>query len=189
MQALKEKKLVYIVQKEKDTDAFAELYDFYVSKMYRFVYFKLSNKEEAEDLVSELFLKAWYYLTDDHNKQVRSFSGFMYRMARNMIVDVYRERAKNVDIPDSDLPNMVQSDNTLMEEVSDKTEADRMLQYIKQLKQEYQDIVLLKHVEGFSNAEIADILQKSRTNVRVTLHRAMKVLRDMIEHKEKKHDA
>lgn len=187
MKAIKEKKLLYDIQREKSPDAFAELYDHYISKMYRFVYFKLSNKEESEDLVSELFLKAWYYLTDDHNKDVRSFSGFIYRMARNMIVDVYRKRPKQMDLLNEHVGLERSPEASPFEQVAIKTEADFILKQVKLLKQEYQDIVLLRHVEGLSTAQIADILGKSKTNVRVTLHRAMKLLKEIVE--EKQHDA
>jgi len=89
---LNEKKLVYSVRVKKDPSAFAELYDSYVEKIYRFVYFKINSKEEAEDIVSSVFLKVWTYLIEYTEKEIDSFSGLIYRVARNAIIDFYRER-------------------------------------------------------------------------------------------------
>jgi RNA polymerase sigma-70 factor (ECF subfamily) len=181
MKKLKEKKLLYQIRHDKSADAFAELYDEYVKKVYRFVYFKISDQNEAEDLVSEIFLKAWYYLTGSKAKEVKSFSGLIYRMARNMIVDLYRERAKNREVPHDAIEQMSLLSVSIEESFAVKSEVNEIFVYLKQLKQEYQDIVLLKYMEGLSAPEIAHILDKSKTSVRVTLHRAMKLLREMAE--------
>jgi len=71
----REKLLVHKVQEKKDNEAFGELYDLYIEKIYRFVFIKLSNKEEAEDITSEVFLKTWNYLTADKKQsEIKSFS-------------------------------------------------------------------------------------------------------------------
>ncbi|HYE59615.1 MAG TPA: hypothetical protein VEA18_00320, partial [Candidatus Kapabacteria bacterium] len=78
---LKEKKLLYRVQVDHDKDAFGELYDLYVEKIYRFVFFKISDRAETEDVVSEIFLKTWNYLINKEKGEVDSFSGFVYQVA------------------------------------------------------------------------------------------------------------
>ena len=181
MKRLKELKLLYKISHDKDPEAFAELYDGYVTKIYRFVYFKVSNKEEAEDLVSEIFLKSWYYLTGDNAKEVKSFSGFIYRMARNMIVDLYRERARNREVPESSIEQLSFLEKSIEEKIMIQSDTEQILRKLKYLKQEYQDVVLLKYMEELSAPEIAHILGKSKTNVRVTLHRAMKIIREMMD--------
>ena len=79
---VKEKVLLYKVQIKKDPEAFGELYDFYIEPIYRFVFFKLSNKEDAEDITSEVFLKSWNYLIETENK-INNFRQLIYTIARN----------------------------------------------------------------------------------------------------------
>ena len=60
--SLKEKSLLYKVREKQDAVAYGELYDYYVTRIYRFIFFKVRTKEEAEDLTSEVFLKTWEYI-------------------------------------------------------------------------------------------------------------------------------
>lgn len=175
---LNEKKLIYRVRNKQDAEAFGKLYDFYVEPIYRFVYFKLSNKEDAEDATSDVFLKTWQYLINQTQKDVVSFRSLIFTIARNKIVDVYRLRSNNKECPiDSPKIEVEVRTERLDNTVSTKIEVDNLLETIKTLKQEYQDILHLKHVEGFTISEIASILGKNKTNVRVILHRATKKLK------------
>jgi RNA polymerase sigma-70 factor (ECF subfamily) len=88
-----EKILLFQIQQKQNSEAYGKLYDAYVRQIYRFVYFKVSTHEEAEDITAEVFLKAWRYLQE--KKEVKSFSGLLYRIARNGIVDLYRARTNH----------------------------------------------------------------------------------------------
>jgi RNA polymerase sigma-70 factor (ECF subfamily) len=90
MNKISEKLLLYRIQAKQDSEAFGQLYDTYVKQIYRFVYFKVSSREEAEDVTADVFLKTWNYLRE--NKEVKSFSGLLYRVARTSIIDLYRSR-------------------------------------------------------------------------------------------------
>jgi DNA-directed RNA polymerase specialized sigma24 family protein len=74
---IEEKLLLYKVQTEKDAEAFALLYDRYVDQVYRFVFFKLSHKQEAEDVTGDVFLKCWQFLTGEKGKTVRNFRSLL----------------------------------------------------------------------------------------------------------------
>jgi len=185
-QRLKEKTLLFRVRTRQDADAYAKLYDLYVEKIYRFVYLKLSNKEEAEDITSDIFLKTWQYLIDpEQGKDIKSFSGFIYQMARNKIIDVYRSRSRRKeDSIDIDIHIHIESKDNNFEKIEQKHDAEIILKLIKQLKQEYQEILVLKYVEDMSTKEIANILGKTTTSVRVTMHRALKKLKQLSESKK-----
>jgi len=175
---LEEKILVYRVRTKQDPDAFGELYDIYVDKIYRFVYFKITNKEEAEDITSSVFLKVWSYLIEYTEKEIESFSGLVYRIARNAVIDFYRQRARRQECAlENNLNLPIEDKGYKMVEVDQ--EVEQLMEVIKKLKQEYQEILLLKYVDELSTNEIADILGKSKTSVRVTLHRAMKKLKEL----------
>ena len=178
--SLEEKSLLYKVQTQKDPEAFALLYDVYVQPIYRFVYFKISHKEEAEDVTGEVFLKCWQYLSGGKGSEIRSLSALLYTIARNQIIEVYRRRASRPDTPlDADLELGDKGRTAQLIEV--KEEIEKLMHLLKKLKQEYQEVLLLRYVEEFSIGEIATITGKTHTSVRVTLHRATKKLKNLAD--------
>ncbi len=178
-QKIKEKILLFKVRTKRDPEAFGELYDMYVERIYRFVYFKISNKEEAEDITSDIFLKVWNYLIDNQDKEIQSFAGFVYRITRNAVIDFYRERAKKTECSIENL--VIVSDDKTLQNIETSQEVVQLLETLKKLKQEYQEVILLRHVEELSISEISEILSKKKTNVRVILHRATKKLKELSE--------
>ncbi len=175
---MKEKILLFKIRTKKDSAAFGELYDLHIEKIYRFVYFKVNNKEESEDITSEVFLKTWNYLIENTDKEVESFTGLVYRVARNLIIDFYRERARKPECSIESVVLVDKDDN--FKKVETNQEVERLMVVIKKMKQEYQEVLLLKYVEELSTAEIAKILEKTQTGVRVTLHRATKKLQELL---------
>jgi len=174
-----EKLLVHKIQQNGDTDSFAILYDLYIQKIYRFTYLKLGNREEAEDITSEVFLKTWNYLIANKDQVVKSFSGLIYKIARNTLIDFYRQNSQS-EISLEDLGD-IRVDTKIVKQLGDKQEVQRIFRTLQKMKREYQEVILLKHVEELSTSEIAEILQKNTTNVRVTLHRALKILKKLLD--------
>jgi len=175
----KEKTLLFRLQTKQDPEAFAELYDLYVKRIYRFVYFKVAGHEEAEDIVSEVFLKSWNYIIGNKEKEIKSFSGLLYRIARNSIIDYYRKRAGS--------PENLSEDQDLGDggkwyaDLNDRIENQRIIESIRKLKQEYQEVLTLRYVDDLQIDEIAEITGKGNVAVRVTMHRALKKLKEITE--------
>ncbi len=172
--------LLYRVQKEHDREAFGELYNIYITPVYRFVLLKVSHREEAEDITADIFTKAWQHLTNAASSEVRHFRAFIYKMARNAIIDFYRVKAKksNDSLETAEqIPDETQDVSQALETSSD---IDTLLRGMRKLKQEYQDVLFLRYVEDMSIADIARALEKNQTAVRVTLHRAVKKLETII---------
>lgn len=178
MKKFSEKILLYQAQIKQDPEAFGKLYDQYVRQLYRFVYFKISNHEDAEDITAEVFLKAWNYLQE--KKEIKSFSGLLYQIARNCIIDVLRSRSSH--------PELINMGDTL--EVGDKgmwsnklhnnLEYQHLVSNLKKLKHEYREVISLRFIDELNIREIAEITGKSNLGVRVTLHRALKKLKEII---------
>lgn len=180
-QQLKEKTLLYRVKTKHDPEAFAELYDLYVEKIYRFVYLKVSHRQLAEDITSDVFLKAWQYLTDvEKGKRIKHFSGFIYRVTRNAIIDTYRKKSRQVETS-LDIHIDIRAQESHVEVIHRKHDSAQILTLVKKLKQEYQEVVTLRYVEGMSTKEIAALMDKRPTAVRVMLHRAMKKLQQLAD--------
>lgn len=174
-----EKKLIYRVTRKKDTEAYGLLYDNYIGRIYRFIFFKVSNKEDAEDLSSEVFLKTWNYLTQSKHRDIKSFSGLVYKIARNSLIDHYRKQSGKHELPLESAIGMIDFENRY-NEIDIKQEAQKILGILKKMKREYQEVLLLRYIEELSVAEIAHILEKGQVAVRVALHRAIKVAKKLL---------
>lgn len=193
MSALIDAYLVFRIRTGGDRTAFARLYDKHVRPLYRFVYAKVSGREVAEDIVSEVFLDIWRLLSQP-GADIKSFRGLLYKIARRKVIDVYRRDRRR---PTERLQEAVVTDEgeaatTLSEkELSDRgkgherteVQADvaLLLRQIKKLKEDYQDVLLLRLVEDLSFPEIAQALDKTHANVRVIYHRATALLKNFID--------
>ncbi len=173
--------LLFRIRHHHDRDAFSILYQKYASAIYRFVALKIAHREEAEDVAAETFAKAWQYLTNSEREEVRHFRAFMYTIARSTIIDFYRSRAKHPTESVDVVMETPDSRPSAFEAAAKSGDAEMLLQAVKQLKQEYQDVIFLRYVEEMSVKEIAEALQKKQTAVRVTLHRATKKLEEVIK--------
>lgn len=179
---MNEKILLYQAQIKQDPEAYGKLYDEYVKRIYRFVYFKVSNHEEAEDITSEVFLKTWNYLKE--KKEVKSFGGLLYRIARNCVIDYYRAKSSHPEsLSDENKELEIGDGGKWYADISNKVEAEKILQALKKMKQEYREVITLRYVDELEVKEIAEIIGKGNVAVRVTLHRALAKLKKILEEK------
>jgi len=180
--SLKEKYLIFKVRQRKDATAFGQLYDYYVERIYRFILFKVSSHEEAEDLTSEVFLKTWEYINKT-TKTIKNLNALFYRVARNAVIDYYRGRAHDSRSTDAEQLQKIQDKRNMMEEMDSRLEMQTFERNLRKLKDVYREALLLKYVEEFSISEIAEIMDKSTANVRVLLHRASTALKELTKEK------
>lgn len=181
---LKEKFLLFRIRAKKDPEAFGAIYDAYVKQIYRFIYFKVASAEQAEDLTSEAFLKAWQYLKE--KREVPNLQALLYSVARSVVIDHYRsnlaERA-TISLDENIADETVdQASEKFLKDVETKFDTTMVLEKLRGLKDEYRDVVIMKYLDELSTGEIATVLGKSASNVRVLLHRATKALQDAISH-------
>lgn len=161
-----------------DTAQFATIYDTYAKDIYRFVYIKISHKEIAEDLLSDIFIKV---IDQIHrfNPNTASFRTWLYRIARNTVIDYYRTHKTTVDIDGEDTQPVPGSDN-----LEEATHARLLLadvqKQMKLLTQDQQDVLLLRVWYGMSYEEIAQVLKKNATACRMMYSRGVSVLKEHI---------
>ncbi len=163
--------------KNGDKESFSLLYDKYVDKIFKFIYFKTSHKETAEDLCSQTFIKALEKLNDFTFNSNTYFSAWLYTIARNTVIDHYRKNNKsknNINIDDVwDI-----TDNTdILSDVEFKEKTEIIAKYIKKLNSEQREIIMLKIFEDLSYKEIAEILDKNEGACKMSFCRAIKTLR------------
>jgi len=170
--------LVYRI-KRGDTNAFAPIYDYYVERVYRFVYLKVPTAQDAEDITAEAFLKLWHAIRE--GKPIESLQALLYQIARNGVVDFYRKRGVATDsIDDTDLVIADRSDLTLEEKMTLKSDMVAVEGAIRQLKDAYREVVTLHFLNELSLREVAKIVEKKPGTVRVLLHRGLKILREIL---------
>lgn len=178
--SLKEKYL-YSRLKKQDQDAFAEIYDLYVGDLYRFIYFKVSNVEEAQDLTSEVFLKAWH-AAQDNGMNVTTLPAFLYKIARNTVIDHYRKKKSDFSLDEViDSPIEPAAAHNLSKDFDTNLNLDLIQEAMRDLKDEYREILVLRYVDDLQTAEMAKILDKSKGNIRVLQYRALEALKSVLE--------
>ena len=176
MNLRKKEKIILFKIKSGRLEAFGELYDLYSKKIYRYIYFKVPTKEKAEDLTSDAFLRSWEYI-NKHNNDVRNFQAFIYQISRNLIADFYK---KNKELPLEYTESSVIEDHSFskqIENISDWQTLENYLRRLGKINEKWQEAIILKYIEGFSINEMSKIMNESKANVRVILHRAMERLK------------
>lgn len=168
-----EKEIVADCQKG-NVDDFGFLYDKYVRKIYRYIYYKTQHKETAEDLTSQTFMKALEKISGFSGER-SSFSTWLYAIARNNVIDFYRTNKNNLDIDDVwDL-----SDKTdIARDMDTRSKLQNVEKYLKELKSEHREIVILRVWEEMSYKEIAEITGKSEASCKMMFFRVIKDLKN-----------
>ena len=173
--------------KGRDKEVFTKVYDDNVSDIHRFVYFKIGSREEANDLTSIIFLKTWDHIQKNTLEDAKTLRALLYKVARNAIIDYYREKGsqKPISLDDEKNPVDIASDINQDEKLDQDTDLKRIISQLPFLKEEYREIIIMRFINDLSLEEISDVTQKSRGNVRVLLHRALTALKELIEEEEK----
>lgn len=170
----RQKFLLFRVYRFQDNTAYAELYDLYYQKIRRYIFFKVPRAEDADELTAEVFLRGWEYAT---SSRVENSGALFYRIAQNLIADFYRKR--QVDTSIDQIEEVAQQGRSLADQIAQSEEEKALIQSLQKLKEEYRDVLVMKFLDEMSVKEIALILEKTPNNIRVTLYRAKKALREI----------
>lgn len=155
-------------------EKFSLLYDKYARKIYRFIYFKTHHKETAEDLTSLTFMKALEKIKS-FNGGKSSFSAWIYAIARNNVIDHYRTSKNDFNIDDVwDLSG----NEDIARDAELRQKLGKVEEYLKTLKADHREIIILRVWEDMSYKEIAEITGKSEGNSKMIFFRAMKELKE-----------
>lgn len=177
-------KILFGKIKQKDKEAFIKAYDLYADAIFRYIFFRVGRQEDAEDLASQTFLRAWSHILDHDLRDYDTLRALFYKVARNLVIDHYRRqsaRPEQIGVDSELLQTLPDSHCDLFREVSGTLDGQRLVEKMAGLKDDYRELLILKYINGLSVAEIASVLGKSRVNVRVTSLRALKALRDLAE--------
>jgi RNA polymerase sigma-70 factor (ECF subfamily) len=157
---------------------FGQIYDRYIEKIYRFIFFKVNSQEIAEDLASETFLKTWAVFKN--GKEIENMQAFLYKTARNLVIDYYREKGK-VQIVSADNPSITDPSQNLEERAVLNSDLENVSQALTKLKEDYQDVIIWHYLDDLPIQEISYMLGRTEDATRVLLHRALKALKEEIK--------
>lgn len=157
-----------------DVDAFGVLYDRYLDKIYRFIYYKTFHREVAEDLTSEVFMRALEKIeTVDPDRG--SFSTWLYQIARNRVIDHYRTNRTHEDV--DDLFDLGVDERT-PETLDAIRQLDAVTEYLSTLSGKQREIIILRVWEEKSYKEIAEIVGGTEDSVKMNFSRSIRTLRE-----------
>ena len=154
-----------------DEEAFGRLYTQHLNAIYRYVFFRVGDEKEAEDLTEEVFVKAWEALPK-YKIGAYPFTSWLYRIAHNLTIDYYRKQS-HVSLSDPDFHAVLSASSSAEEAVEDRQKLGALAAAVQRLDSEEQEIVILRFVQGLPHQEVADMLGKSASATRVIQHRAL----------------
>jgi RNA polymerase sigma-70 factor (ECF subfamily) len=157
---------------KRDQQAFAQLYDLYVDKIYKYIYYKSGRTDEAEDLTAQVFLKAWEAI--DHYKwEGYPFSTWLYRIAHNMMIDYYRTHRETFPL---DTARTKEGTADPFQAAERTLSSEQIRAALKHLTHDQQRVIILRFLEGYSTGEVAAMMDKDPDAIRALQHRALRAL-------------
>jgi len=166
-----------IERAKDDKEAFGQLYEIYVDRIYNYVYYRTGNVADAEDLTAKIFVRAMKHIPRYEDKGV-PFSAWLYRIAHNLVANWHRDNSRRQMIALDDITHWHVGDES--PEFATQLMEDKalLLAAIRRLPADRQELLILKFVEHLSNAEIGDIMGRSEGAIKSLYHRTLLSLRE-----------
>ncbi len=156
-----------------DREAFGQLYESTLNRVYRYIYFRVMDDETAEDLTSKVYLKAWESLPR-YNSGGSPFIAWLYTIAHNAVIDYYRTYKHDASL--DEINTLPDSDPLPQEQCELHMDAHSLRRALHLLTREQRDVVSMKLLDGLSTEEIAARLRKSPGAVRAVQMRGLQAL-------------
>lgn len=160
-----------------DQDAFGWIYDHFADKIYRFIFFRVGQKETAEDILSDTFIKGWQKINQINSPA--ALSGWLYQIARNNIIDYYRIKKEVVSL--DEVENFLIDEVDPVDFVNLNLQQKRITEVIHKLVPDQQQVIKYRYFEDLSNEEIAYVMGKTEGAIRVIQHRAIIRLKELLD--------
>jgi len=162
----------------KTNEHFIKAYDEFSDAIFRHCFFKLSDRELAKDVLQDVFMRTWEYMSQ--KGEIKNIKAFLYQVANNLIIDQYRKRKNNLSLEEMketgfDVPSKEKRDAYFSAEVRN------IMEIIKKLDPIYKDVLFFRYVDDLSPKDIAEILNESENVISVRLNRGIKKIQEFFE--------
>jgi RNA polymerase sigma-70 factor (ECF subfamily) len=160
-------------------DLFAEKYQQFFPRVFAYVYGRVHNVQVAEDMVSEVFERAFLKMSSLRNDD--AFATWLFTIARNVVTSHSRRRGRESAVDPDILKSVVASNVSVENEVLVREEVQAVVDCLRTFPQREQEIVALKFDAELTNGQIASVMSLSEANVRVILFRTLRKLRERMK--------
>ena len=151
----------------------------YSSRLYRMAFRLMNSREEAEDIVQEVYVKLWGMRRELPN--YNSIEALCIRITRNLCLDHLRRRKVNHDAMKAEQLKQGSNTETPSDKLEKKEDAELVHKLISALPEPQRSLVHLRHLEGKEYEEIAEMVNMNVNAIRVSISRARKQMREMVE--------
>ncbi len=158
---------------------FMDCYETHSDSLFRYCFYKTSDREKALDLTQEAFMKTWEYIQEGN--QVRNVKSLLFTIANNLVIDSYRK--KKSSSLDKMLDDGIDFEFEGTENKSDLYDIEIIKKILDTLDEPYRDAIIMRYIEEMSVKEIAKILGETENNVSVKIHRGIAKIKEKIEKK------
>ena len=173
-----------MIESEKDKNKFEELYHQYKWIMYHVAYEFVKDKQLAEDIVQNSFVRVIPHLGKLDDVFSKDTKGYMIQIVRSIACNTYKKRKQDNLIYLEDVSHDIEIEESLEEDIISKAEIDYIVEKIKMLPDNSRDILLFRYIDDYTDDKIAEILKISKANVRKRVERAKKMLVKTLGQKE-----
>ena len=156
-------------------EAFGEIYSIYLDRIYRYIFYQVKDEMTAQDITQEVFVKAWKAISSLRGEG-KTLQSWLYRIARNHLIDYLRNTKKNTSLDRENLPEISDPNP----EVETELERRELREMITCLPENQKQVIILKFLEGLNNQEIAKVMGKREGAIRVLQMRALANLRQKL---------
>lgn len=174
-EVIDEKALLLAAQ--EDQEAFGALYERYVGRIYNYIFYRTGNQHDAEDLTARVFFRALRHI-EHYTDRGLPFSAWLYRIAHNLVANWHRDNSRRKEVPLEEIILVRQGSEHPEILLMQSEEEDNLLEIIRSLPPDRQQLLILKFVEHLSNAEIGQIMGRSEGAVKSLYHRTLLSMRD-----------
>ncbi|HUZ77640.1 MAG TPA: sigma-70 family RNA polymerase sigma factor [Chloroflexota bacterium] len=159
-------------------EAFGQLYQLYVDRIYNYIYYKTGHSVDAEDLTEQVFIKAWEAI-GRFRPEGKPFAAWLFKVARNVVIDHYRTRKSNTDL--SEVMAAAAADGDPEDAAQKQATRQLLMSAVRRLTDEQQQVILLKFIDGMDNAEISATMGKKEGAIRALQYRALLALQRILQ--------
>lgn len=170
-------------KEEKSKELFNSLYEAHADAIFRFCFFKTSDREVAKDLTQDVFVKVFKYIIE--GKEIENEKAFLYAVAKNIVIDFWRKKKSvhEAELPEGFMNSVPSQSNTEV-----LAEYQIFLSLLDKLSPTDREVIILRHVEDMSSKDMAELLGERENTILVRISRATEKLRTLMGDKNKKYE-
>ncbi|MBN1991449.1 MAG: sigma-70 family RNA polymerase sigma factor [Anaerolineae bacterium] len=172
-----------IEQAKTDPEAFGQLYELHVEKIYNYIYYRVGNRHEAEDLTAKVFYRALNHIPRYKNNGA-PFAAWLYRIAHNLVANWHRDHSRRQIVALENVKLAGEGQENPYHAAERTNERELLLAAIQELPPERQQLLTLKFIQKMSNAEIGQVMGRSEGAIKSLYHRTLTSLKKLLAEHE-----